>query len=102
MLGKLKDTLVSLLEHFIAQMNDAEFTVTARNLIEIFKSNEPIPLLKNDELVALQKVFDDLPTAPLLQISLPSDESFLSREELRVQLNDWLEDLPNEPVLLKI
>lgn len=101
-LGKLKDTLVSLLEHFIVQINDAEFTVTARNLIEIFKSNEPIPLLKNDELVALQKVFDDLPTAPLLQISLPSDESFLSREELRVQLNDWLEDLPNEPVLLKI
>ena len=101
-LGKLKDTLVSLLEHFIAQMNDADFTKTSRYLIEIFKSSNPIPLLNNDELVVLQKVFDDLPTAPLLQISLPSDESFLSREELRVQLNDWLEDLPNEPVLLKI
>ena len=101
-LWKLKDTLVSLFEHFIEQEHDAEFTTTARHLIGIFKSNEPIPLLNNNDLVALQKVFDDLPTAPLLQIKLPGDESFLSREELRVQLNDWLEDLPNEPVLLKI
>lgn len=101
-LWKLKDTMVSLLEHFIVQMKDADFTATAQHLIKIFKSGGQIPLLTNSELVVLQKVFDDLPTAPLLQISLPSDESFLSREELRVQLNDWLEDLPNEPVLLKI
>ena len=101
-LWKLKDTMVSLLEHFTVEMNDEDFTKTARRLIEIFKSNAQIPLLTNSDLVVLQKVFDDLPTAPLLQISLPSDESFLSREELRVQLNDWLEDLPNEPVLLKI
>lgn len=101
-LWKLKDTLVSLFEHFIVEMKDEDFTKTARHLIEIFKSTHPIPLLTNGDLVVLQKVFDDLPTAPLLQITLPSDESFLSREELRVQLNDWLEDLPNEPVLLKI
>ncbi|MCY7374925.1 MAG: DUF6079 family protein [Pyrinomonadaceae bacterium] len=100
-LWKLKDTMVSLFEHFIGQMNDEDFTKTARRLIEIFKSQQ-IPLLTNGDLVVLQKVFDDLPTAPLLQITLPSDESFLSREELRVQLNDWLEGLPNEPVLLKI
>ncbi len=101
-LWKLKDTLVSLLEHFVLEMNDPEFTETARHLIEVFQSGAPIPLLGNNELVVLQKVFDDLPTAPLLQITVPSDESFLSREELRVQLNDWLEGLPNEPVLLKI
>lgn len=101
-LWKLKDTMVSLLEHFIREMNDEDFTKTARRLIGIFQSNSPIPLLTNNELVVLKKVFDDLPTAPLLQISLPGDESFLSREELRLQLNDWLEDLPNEPVLLKI
>lgn len=101
-LWKLKDTMVSLLEHFIGKMNDEEFTKTARRLIEIFQSNGEMPLLNNAELVVLKKVFDDLPTAPLLQISLPGDESFLSREELRLQLNEWLEDLPNEPVLLKI
>ncbi len=101
-LWKLKDTLVSLLEHFILEMQDEDFTQTARRLIEIFQSNSQIPLLVNADLVVLQKVFDELPTAPLLQITLPSDESFLSREELRMQLNDWLEDLPNEPVLLKI
>ncbi len=101
-LWKLKDTMVSLLEHFIVEMNDEDFTKTARRLVEIFQSDKQIPLLTNSDLVVLQKVFDDLPTAPLLQITLPSDESFLSREELRVQLNDWLEDLPNEPVLLKI
>ncbi len=101
-LWKLKDTMVSLLEHFIAEMNDEDFTKTARPLIEVFQAGNEIPLLNNAELVVLKKVFDDLPTAPLLQITLPGDESFLSREELRLQLNDWLEDLPNEPVLLKI
>ncbi|MDQ2747561.1 MAG: hypothetical protein M3T96_09895, partial [Acidobacteriota bacterium] len=101
-LWKLKDTLVSLFEYFTEQMNDEDFTQTARGLIDIFQSGNQIPLLNNSELIVLKKVFDDLPTAPLLQISVPSDESFLSREELRIQLNDWLEDLPNEPVLLKI
>ncbi len=101
-LWKLKDTLVSLLEHFILEMNDRDFTETARRLVEIFQSGTQIPLLGNSDLVVLKKIFDDLPTAPLLQITVPSDESFLSREELRIQLNDWLEDLPNEPVLLKI
>jgi len=35
-------------------------------------------------------------------INFATEGSFLSGEELRVQVNDWMDDLPSEPVLLKI
>jgi hypothetical protein len=37
-----------------------------------------------------------------MQIKFPSDEGFLSHDELRLRVNNWLEELPREPVLLKI
>ena len=43
-----------------------------------------------------------LPASPLLQVAVPSDKGFLSREELRQQVGEWLDELPREPGLLKI
>jgi len=37
-----------------------------------------------------------------MQIQFTTDEGFLSHDELRVRVNNWLKELPRELVLLKI
>ena len=100
-LQMLNQTLVASVEHFLSENTDGEFTDAAVNLIEVFRNGKEIPLLTNHELVILQKIFEALPTSPLVSVSPPTEESFLSGEELRFQVNDWLDNLPSEPVLLK-
>ena len=100
-LQMLSQTIVASIENFAAEHNDEEFLNAAVNLIEIFKDNREIPLLTNHELIILQRIFESLPTSPLVSVKPPAEESFLSGEELRFQVNDWLDNLPSEPVLLK-
>jgi len=100
-LQMLNQTIVSSVEHFYADNDEEEFASAAEHLIEIFKDAGEIPLLTNHELVILQKVFESLPTSPLVSVTPPTEESFLSGEELRFQVNDWLDNLPSEPVLMK-
>ncbi|MCY7348977.1 MAG: hypothetical protein LH614_22535 [Pyrinomonadaceae bacterium] len=100
-LQMLNQTIVSAVEHFTDQNSEEEFLDASVRLIEIFTQGAEIPLLTNHELVILQKIFESLPTSPLISVSPPTEDSFLSGEELRYQVNDWLDNLPSEPVLLK-
>jgi hypothetical protein len=100
-LQMLNQTIVASIENFAAENTDEEFLNAAINLIEIFKEDKEIPLLSNHELIILQRIFESLPTSPLVLVKPPAEESFLSGEELRFQVNDWLDNLPSEPVLLK-
>jgi len=100
-LQMLAQTIVAAVEHFAAENTEEEFLDATVNLIEIFKNGKEIPLFTNHELIILQKIFESLPTSPLVSVNPPAEESFLSGEELRFQVNDWLDNLPSEPVLLK-
>ncbi len=101
-LQTLSQVLIPQIEKFAEENNEEEFFEAAHRLIEVFKEDRDSTLMHNNELIVLQKVFDDLPTSPLMQIKFPSDEGFLSHDELRLRVNGWLEELPREPVLLKI
>lgn len=98
----LSETFAPLFEQFAETEKNGEFVRAARHLSEIIADADHIPLLTNAELVILGKAVQSMPASPLLQISIPSEKGFLTREELRQQLNQWLDELPNEPVLLKI
>jgi len=100
-LRMLSQTLVPLIEQFPTEGNE-EFVEARIHLVEIFSKEQEIPLLTNHELVILQKIFDTLPTSPLISVNFLSEEGFLSRDELSLQIGDWLDNLPNEPALLKI
>ena len=100
-LQMLSQTIITAVEHFAGQHNDEDFLNAAVRLIDIFKDNQEIPLLSNHELVILQTIFESLPTSPLVSVRPPTEESYLSGEELRFQVNDWLDNLPSEPVLMK-
>ncbi len=98
----LKDTLAQIITHFGNRPMDEEYKTAVRHLIEIFKQGTGIPLLNNAELVILQKAFENLPTSILLKTSFPATNDYVSRNDLKEQVNQWLDELPNEPVLMKI
>lgn len=100
-LQMLSQTIVAAVERFAAENTDEEFLEASIHLLEIFKEKQEIPLLTNHELVILQRIFESLPTSPLVSVVPPAEESYLSGEELRFQVNDWLDNLPSEPVLMK-
>jgi hypothetical protein len=98
----LKDTLFQIIAHFGKRPMDDEYKAAVKNLLEILKRGTEIPLLNNAELVILQKAFENLPTSILLKISFPATNDFISRSDLKQQVNQWLDELPNEPVLMKV
>lgn len=100
-LALLARTLVPLLRNFATNEKAAEYREAAANLANVLESGKELELLTNAELIILGKVFQAIPSAPLLQVSLPGDSSFVSREELRAQLMNWIDKLPDEPCLLK-
>lgn len=98
----LKTTLVQIIPNLATRPMDAEYKTAAQNLFEIFKQGAEIPLLGNAELVILQKAFENLPASILLETNLPSTKDFVSRTELEKQIHQWLDELPDEPALVKI
>jgi Family of unknown function (DUF6079) len=98
----LSRTLVPLLEYFGDQTKEVEYAEAALKLADIFKENKEIPLLSTAELIILEKTVKAMPASPLLEIQFPPENGFLSREELRRQMTEWLDELPSEPVLVKI
>ncbi len=99
----LGQTLFPLIERFSKQHNEKEFTEAALHLTEILKSSgEQMPPLTNNELIVLKKAFELLPAAPLLNLNLAVSDDFVSGEDLREKITEWLDELPSEPVLVKI
>ncbi|HEY8561538.1 MAG TPA: DUF6079 family protein [Pyrinomonadaceae bacterium] len=98
----LKDTLAQILAHIGNRPMDAEYKAAVQRLIEIFKRGTEIPLLGNAELVILQKAFENLPTSILLKTTFPATGDFISRQDLKELVTGWLDELPNEPVLMKV
>lgn len=98
----LKETLVSMLEQIARNSKREDEKRLANTLAEILKSGGEIPLLSSKELVVLEKAISLIKASPMVSIDVPEEEGFLTREELVQVFSEWLDDLPNEPVLMKI
>jgi len=98
----LKETLVPLVEQFSVQTKDEDFSASAANLLSSLQSDINFPVLTNYELIILHKIFADLPSTPILHLKMPVPTDYLSRDKLRENFNNWIDELPDEPVLLKI
>jgi hypothetical protein len=96
----LRETILPLIEKISSQI--PELVEAGKHLNEILKNPKEFPVLNNYELIILQKTFEILPGSPLLNLKTPTSETHIPREELREKLNKWLDELPSEPVLMKI
>ncbi|MGI9036391.1 MAG: DUF6079 family protein [Pyrinomonadaceae bacterium] len=95
-------TLSPILENISQTESSPEFVKAAAKLSEILAAEREIPMLDNTELVVLRKAVQAISASPFLQVAIPTDNGFLSREELRYRLTEWLDELPSDPVLLKV
>ncbi len=98
----LKETIAPLVEQLSAQSNDEDFSKAAAALLKSLESDINFPVLTNNELSILQKIFNDLPTTPTLNLKMPVSADYLTRDKLRENINKWIDELPDDPVLLKI
>jgi hypothetical protein len=98
----LKDTLVQLISHFGNRPMDEEYKTAVKHLVEIFTRSAEIPLFNNSELVILQKSFENLPTSLLLKTTFPPTADYIRRSDLKDQVSRWLDELPDDPVMLKV
>ena len=98
----LKETIVPLVEQMSVQSNDEDFSKSAATLLSNLQSDINFPVLTNNELIILQKILKDLPTTPILNLKMPVPADYLSRDKLRENLTKWIDELPDEPVLIKI
>lgn len=98
----LKETLIPPIEQFSAQMKTEEFTRAAAALTAALLKEKEIPLFDNFQLIIVQKILEFLPASPLLQLKMPTTQNFVNREDLRQIVNEWLDELPNEPALFKV
>lgn len=96
----LRETILPLIANISAQ--NSELVEAGKHLTEILKNAKEFPVLNDFELIVLQKTFEILPDSPRLNLKMPSAENYSSREDLRAKMNKWLDELPSEPVLLKI
>ena len=97
----LRETLIPLLKYLAEHTKEEEYAAAAK-LLQIFQSGAQIPLLSNAELIILEKAVKAMPASPMLSVGLPEETGYLSRTELREIFSEWLDELPSEPVLVKI
>jgi hypothetical protein len=98
----LRETLVPLLVYLSEHTKQAEYAQAAANLVQIFERGGEIPLLSNAELIILEKAVKAMPASPMLNVEIPLESGYLNREEWREKFSEWLDELPSEPVLVKI
>ena len=101
-LFKLRDTIAQLLMQFANRPMDEEYKTAVKNLSDTFRQGRELPLLGNAELVILQKAFENLPTSILLETNFPAAKDYVSRQDLKEKVSRWLDELPDEPVLVKV
>lgn len=99
----LRESILPLIDQFASKNSaDAEVIAAVNSLKLILSETRELKIIPNNELMILQRIFSILPNSPMLNLKMPVSADYQSREELRKKVNQWLDDLPDEPALIKI
>ncbi len=98
----LSKDLKRRLEQFVKDDRDPEFVKSATDLIDLLAEDQEIDAFTTNQLSIIQKIFSDGLPSPMVSLRLPDKSGIQSAEVLRAGLNEWLNDLPAEPAVVKI
>jgi hypothetical protein len=101
-LGILNKPLIQLLQNYIHGEEDQVFINSSQELIEIFGNNKEVNLFSTNQLTVLHNVLTTMVSTPTVNINYPQYNSFVNSEDLRENLNAWIDELPTEPVYLEL
>jgi hypothetical protein len=97
----LREPLVKVLRD-LAKKEKADTLKSIEWLTDVLSKGQALPLLGNTEIRILTDALNEIPASTILQVKVPQEKGSVNREELKTRLNQWLDDLPNEPVLLNL
>ncbi len=100
-LNTIREFLTKLIEESFENEKDQSIKKEADSLISLLKSGKP-DAFSSTQLSILYTLMLSESTSTSIDISFPEEGGLFTSEELRARLNAWLDDLPNEPILLKI
>jgi hypothetical protein len=98
----LAEPLAKILQDMAGKEKDPDLLKSIKWLGEVVSKNQALPLLGNTEIRLLAEALRALPASIVLKAAPPAEPGAINREELKIKLNDWLDGLPNEPVLLNL
>ncbi len=101
-LAFLSTPLAIALDALARKDGDVEQSARARSLSGAFaQGNGPAQFTPADVRL-VERALARMSAPPPVRLQLPvSDYGLLTRDELRARLNQWLDDLPNEPALVE-
>lgn len=98
----LSDILVEKIETLANKTENRGYAEAATDLGEWFERNKVIPYFSINHINILNKILEDMTSSTLLDVRIPKLDGYQDNIELRENLNNWLDELPKEPVLVKI
>ncbi|MEZ5344606.1 MAG: DUF6079 family protein [Pyrinomonadaceae bacterium] len=90
----------TLVNEVLENDKDQVLKKEAENLIRNLK-DENSEAFTSAQLSILYSAMYMLPSSTSIDVAFPSDGGLFTSDELRSRINVWLDDLPNEPILLK-
>lgn len=99
----LSTPLAIALDALARKSGDDEMASRARSLSGAFAQGTGPMHFNPADVRLIESALERMTTPPPVRLRLPvSDYGLLTRDELRARLNQWLDDLPNEPALVEV
>jgi hypothetical protein len=98
----LRATILPFLESMMKTVKKDDEKEVLLGLIDIFKTGKPIPLLSAKEIMLIEKAVNSIQSSPMLKIEFLDEDGYLTREEWKQRLREWINEMPKEPVLIKL
>lgn len=99
----LNAPLAIALDSIARKTTDPAATARARALSTAFVRKEPIKEITPADVRLLETALQRISSTTSVSVSLPVDSlGLLTRDELKVRLNQWVDDLPVQPELIEV
>ncbi|MDT4896281.1 MAG: hypothetical protein QOH25_1358 [Acidobacteriota bacterium] len=99
----LSTPLAIALDALARKDGDTETASRARSLSGAFAQGSGPAQFSTADVRLIESALERMSSPPPVRLHLPlSDYGLLTRDELRARLNQWLDDLPNEPAVVEV
>jgi uncharacterized protein YukE len=102
-LALLSTPLAIALDAIARREDETELASRARSLSGAFARGTEHAHFTRADVQLIEQALQRMATPPPVRVRVPADEyGLLTRDELRARLNQWLDDLPDQPALVEV
>lgn len=98
----LSETLIPVIEKYQQNESDKGYVESATELFNVLKNKSEIKNFSTIQLNILHQVLSSMNSSATVNVNYPNNIGLISSEELRQNLNQWIDELPSESVFLNL